>query len=30
VGLITLFMLILNFIMISSFLKNWKTKPAAA
>ncbi|MCE1207533.1 MAG: hypothetical protein LWX00_09040 [Spirochaetia bacterium] len=29
VGAITLFMLILNFIMISSFLKNWKTQPAA-
>lgn len=30
VGLITLFMLILNFIMINSFLKNWKTNAAAA
>jgi carbon starvation protein len=30
VGLITLFMLILNFIMISSFLKNWKINAQAA
>ncbi len=30
VGLITLFMLILNFIMIGGFAKNWKTKAQAA
>lgn len=30
VGIINLFMLILNFIMIASFLKNWKTKEAIA
>lgn len=30
VGAITLFMLILNFIMINSFLKNWKGQPAKA
>jgi hypothetical protein len=30
VGLINLFMLILNFIMINSFMKNWKTKPGLA
>ena len=30
VGAITLFMLILNFIMISAFLKNWKTNNAVA
>lgn len=30
VGLINLFMLILNFVMIKSFLKNWKLKPSTA
>jgi len=30
VGVINLFMLILNFIMIAGFLKNWKSKSAAA